>query len=147
MTGQLFAQSGNLLGRDRAGIVSPLTAFVSQDVGNFLVCQCFVPWLHHGAAKLLAFDGHWALQTLQDNHGRAARPAGCKLRTRKRRILTGNAQTVGLVTGLTVRRENLFAAVARRKFCLLFATARTGGAFFCWRRAAEWIKTVTTEIS
>src|SRR5947209_6906105 len=114
MISQLFAQSGNLFGRNRAGTVPPLTAFISEDVGDSLVGQCFVPRLHHCAAKFLAFDGDRALQTLEDDHGRPTRTTGCKLRAGKRRVLTGDADTVGLMTSLAVGRENLFAAVVRR---------------------------------
>src|SRR5439155_26464647 len=114
MVGQFFAQRSNLFARNRAGLVPPLTPLVSKDVGDPLVGQCFIPWLHHRGAKLLAFDGDWPLQTLEDNHARPTRAAGCKFRASKWRILTGHAETIGLMTGLTVRRENLFAAVARR---------------------------------
>src|SRR5438445_7647830 len=109
MISQLFAQSGNLFGRNRASTVSPLTPFISEDVGDPLISPCFVPGLHHCAAEFLAFDCDRALQTLEDDHGRPTRAPGCKLRAGKRRILTGDADTVGLMTSLTVRRENLFA--------------------------------------
>src|SRR5712692_1406387 len=147
MIGQLFAQSGDLFGRDGAAVIPPLTSLVSQHVGNSLISQCFVPWLHNRAAEFLAFDGDRALQTLEDNHGRPSRPTGCKLRTSKRRILTRDTKTVGLMTGLTVRREDLFSAVTRRKLCLLFATARSSGSFLCRWRSAERVEAITGKIS
>src|ERR1700719_2415748 len=75
-------------GSGGTAIVSPLTAFVSENVGNFLVGQCFVPWLHHCRPEFLAFDGDWTLQPLEHNHSRPLRTAGCKFRTSQRRILT-----------------------------------------------------------
>ena len=64
MIGQFFAQRGDLLGGDWASAVPPFTPFVCQYIGNFLVGQCFVPWLHDRCAEFLAFDGDWTLQTL-----------------------------------------------------------------------------------
>src|SRR5439155_26098913 len=61
--------------------------------------------------------------------------------------LAGNTLPIRLVTSLTVRCENLLTAVARRKFCLLFAAARSGSGFFCRRRTAERVKAVAAEIS
>src|SRR6266566_4376583 len=114
MIGQLFAQRGDLFGRDRAGTVSPLASLVRENVGNLLVGQCFVPGLHHRAAKFLAFDCDRALQTLEDNHPRPTRTAGGKFRASKRRILTGDAEAVGLMTSLAIGCENLFAAIVWR---------------------------------
>src|SRR5438132_3515289 len=148
MIGKLFAQGGNLFGRYRATVVSPLTAFVSENVGNFLVGQRFVPWLHHCGPKFLAFDGDWTLQPLEHNHGRSLRTAGCKLRTSKRRILAGHAETVRLMTGLAVRGENLFPAIVRRQYgSLLTAGGTTRRGFFCWRRTTEWIKSIAAKVS
>src|SRR5262245_31262317 len=70
MIGQLFAQRSNLLGCHRAGVVSPLTALICQDIGNFLVGQCFIPRLHHGGTKLLAFHFNRTCQTFENNHRR-----------------------------------------------------------------------------
>src|SRR6266850_1019194 len=64
MSGQFLAKSGDLLSRDGAGIVAPFAPFVSEDVGDFLVSQRFVPWLHHGGPVWLAFHCDRALQTL-----------------------------------------------------------------------------------
>jgi len=57
MIGQLFAQSGDLLGRNRAGTVPPLAPLISQDVGDLLVVQRFVPWLHDRRAVFLSLHG------------------------------------------------------------------------------------------
>src|SRR6187551_692992 len=57
MVGQLFAQRRNLLSRHRAGIVPPLTSLVCENVGNFLVSQCFIPRLHHSCTEFLALYG------------------------------------------------------------------------------------------
>src|SRR5438067_3905262 len=147
MIGQLFAQPRNLFGCNRAGTVPPLTSFVSKNVGDLLVGQCFVPRLHHRGAELLSFHGDRTLQTLEHNHGRSARAASCKLRARQRRVLARYAKTVSLMTGLTVRRENLFAAVARRKFCLLLFALRSGGFFHRLWLAAVRVKRLTAKVS
>src|SRR5438093_10452987 len=102
MIGQFFAQRSDLLGSDRARAVPPVASLVSEDVGNFLVGQCFVPRLHHRCAELLPFNSDWTLQTFEDNHGRTSGAAGCKLRTGQRRILTGHTKTVGLMTSLAI---------------------------------------------
>src|SRR5437763_14586824 len=107
MVGQLFAQGGNLFARNRARTVAPVTPLVGEDIGDLLVGQCFVPRLHYRGAEFLAFDRDRTLQTLEDNHGRSTRASGCKLRTGQRRILTGDAEAVGLMTSLTIRSENL----------------------------------------
>src|SRR6476646_11183140 len=109
MTREFLAKRGNLLGRDRAGAVAPLAAFVCENVGNFLVGQSFVPRLHHSRAVFLAFNLDRALQALEDNHCRSARAADCKFRTSKRWILAGYAKTVSLMTGLTIGRKNFLA--------------------------------------
>src|SRR6266403_950100 len=114
MIGQLFAQRGDLLGGDRTRTVAPLASLVSENVGDLLVGQCFVPGLHYRSAVFLAFDRDWTLQTFHNDLRRPARPARCKLRTRERRILTRHAEPVGLMAGLTIRRENLFAAIMWR---------------------------------
>src|SRR6266403_142653 len=113
MIGELFAQRGDLLSRDRTRTVAPLAALVRENVSNFLVGQCLVPRLHHRRAKFLTFDGDWTLQTFHNDLRRPARPARCKLRASERRILTRHAEPVGLMAGLTIRRENLFAAIMR----------------------------------
>ena len=145
--GQFFAQSGNLFGRHRACIVPPLTPFVGKDVSNSLVGQRFPPWLHDGAPKFLTLDSDWTLQAVEDDHRRPTRSARCKLRTSERRILTGNAETVGLMTGLAVCREDLFATIVRRKFRLLFTRARANDAFLCRRRTTHRIETVSGKVS
>src|SRR6266576_3161246 len=145
--GQFLAQSGNLFGRNRAGTVPPLTPLVGEDIGDLLVGQCFVPGLHYRGAEFLAFDCDRTLQTLENNHGRSTRAAGCKLRTRQRQILTGDAEAVGLMTSLTIRSENLFTAVARRKFCLLLFALRSGGLFHRLWLAAVRIERITAEVS
>src|SRR5438128_3262690 len=147
MVGQFFAQSSNLLGRDRAGAVPPVASLVGENVGNLLVGQCFVPWLHHRAAKFLTFDGDWTLQTLQDNHGRTSGAAGCKLGTRQRRILAGNPKTVGLMACLAIGRKNLHAAIARRKFRDLLCALGSASFFHPLRLAAVRVKRVTAKIS
>src|SRR6266705_2920951 len=114
MTGEFFAQRGDLFGGDRAGVVAPVTAFIGQDVGDFLVGQCFVPWLHDGAPVLLAFDFHGALQAFEHNHRRPMRTAGSKFRSRERWILPANTLTIRLMTGLTIGSEDFFAAVPWR---------------------------------
>jgi hypothetical protein len=58
-----------LLGRDWAGVVSPLAPLIGENIGDFLVVQGFLPRLHHRSAIFLAFDGYRALQTFEDNHG------------------------------------------------------------------------------
>src|SRR6266566_6149729 len=147
MIGQLFAQRGNLLGSDWAGAVAPFTPLVRENVGNLLVSQCFVPWLHHRIAEFLALHGDWTLQTLEDNHGGPPRTAGCKFRTCQWRILTGHAETIGLMTGLTIGRENLLAAIARRKFCDLLCALRSSGFFRNARCATKRVKSVTAKVS
>src|SRR6266487_4939921 len=147
MVGQLFAQPRNLFGRNRAGAVPPLTPLVRENVRNLLVGQCFVPGLHHRGAELLSFNRDWTLQTLENNHGRSTRAAGCKFRTGQRRILTGDAEAVGLMTSLTVRRENLFTAVAWRKFGLLLLPLRATAFFHCMRLATVRVKRLTAKVS
>src|SRR6266566_5642549 len=147
MIGQLFTQRGNLLGSDWAGAVAPFTPLVRENVGNLLVSQCFVPGLHHRIAEFLAFHGDRTLQTLEDNHGRPSRSAGCKLRARQRRILTSHAQTVGLMTCLAIGRKNLLATVPRRKFCGLLCALRSTGFFRNARCATEGVKSVTAKVS
>src|SRR5205814_7000563 len=147
MIRQLFAQPSNLFGGDCAGTVPPLTPLVREYVGDLLVGQCFVPGLHHRGAEFLAFDRDWALQTFEDNHGRPTRAARCKLRTGQRRILSRYAKTVGLMTGLTIGRENLFASIARRKFCLLLFTLGSGGFFHRLWLAAVRVKRLTAKVS
>src|SRR6266487_6573618 len=147
MVGQFLAQPGNLLSCNRTGTVPPLAPLVRENVGNFLVGQCFVPGLHHRGAELLSFHGDWALQTLEDNHGRPARAASCELRACQWRVLARYAKTVGLMTGLAVRRENLFAAVARRKFRHLLCALRSGSFFHRLWLAAVRIERITAEVS
>src|SRR5438046_1923910 len=146
MVGQLFAQGGNLFARNRARTVPPLTPLVREYVGDLLVGQCFVPGLHHRGAEFLSFDRDRTLQTFEDNHGRPTRAAGCKLRAGQWRILSRYAKTVSLMTGLTVRRENLFAAVPRRKFCLLLFALRPGGFFHRLWLAAVRVKRLTAKV-
>src|SRR5213082_2112527 len=153
MIGQLFAQPLNLFGCNRAGTVPPLTPLVREYVGDLLVGQCFVPGLHHRGAEFLSFDRDRTLQTFEDNHGGPARAASCKLRTGQWRILSRYAETVGLMTGLTIGRENLFAPIARRKFCLLLFTLGSGDFFHrLWltsvrvKRLAAKVSRVTTKI-
>ena len=50
------------------------------------------------------------------------------------------------MTSLTVRRENLFAAITRRKFGLLLLSLRSA-AFLRGRRSAHRIQTVTGKTS
>src|SRR5882762_8910361 len=146
MVRQFLAQGRDLFGSHRTGAVPPLAPFVGQNVGNFLIGQCFVPRLHDRAAELLTFDRDRSLQTFKNDHRRSLRSARGKFRTRQRRILTGNTETVGLMTRLTVGRENLFAAVARRKFSLLLLSLRSA-TFFGWRRSAHRIKSIAGKIS
>src|SRR6267143_473878 len=113
MSSEFFAQRGNLLSRDGAGVVAPFAALISEDVSDLLIGQRFVPRLHDRTAELLPFDSDRPLQTLQHDHSGTARTASGKFRAGQRRILTGNAETVGLMTGLAVGRINLFAAIAR----------------------------------
>src|SRR6266487_2877993 len=147
MVGQFLAQPGNLLSCNRTGTVPPLAPLVRENVGNFLVGQCFVPGLHHRCAELLSFHGDWALQTLEDNHGRPARAASCELRACQWRVLARYAKTVGLMTGLAVRRENLFAAVARRKFRHLLFALRSSGFFHRLWLAPVRVKRLTAKVS
>src|SRR6266567_2192839 len=147
MISQLLAQRGDLLGRNWAGVVAPLASLVGDDVGNFLVGQCFIPWLHHCRAEFLAFNCDWALQPFEDNHRRTTRPAGCKLRAGQRRILPGHAKTVGLVTCLAIGRENLFAAIARRKFRRLLCALRSSSFFHHLWLAAVWVQRLPAEVS
>ena len=146
MVRQFLAQGRDLFGSHRTGAVPPLAPFVSQNIGNFLIGQCFVPRLHNRTAEFLAFDRDRALQTLKNDHRRSLRPASGEFRAGQRRILTGNTETIGLMTGLTVGRENLFAAVARRKFSLLLLSLRSA-TFFCRRRSAHRIKSVAGKTS
>ena len=113
MIRQFFAQGCDLFGSHRTGAVPPLASLISQNVGNFLVGQRFVPRLHDRASVFLTFDCDRTLQTLENDHCRSFRAAGSKFGTGKRRILAGNTKTVRLMTGLTVGRENLFAAIMR----------------------------------
>src|SRR6202011_1521674 len=147
MIGEFFAQRGNLLSRDGAGVVAPFAALISEHVGDLLIGQRLVPRLHDRTAEFLPFDGDRPLQTLEHDHGGTARTAGRKFRAGQRRILTGDAETVGLMTSLTIGRENLLAAIARRKFRLLFATAGTSGTFFRRWRTAHRIQTIAAEVS
>src|SRR5438876_9866391 len=133
MVRQFLAQGRDLFGSHRTGAIPPLAPFVSQNVGNFLIGQCFVPRLHDRAAEFLAFHRDRPLQTLKNDHRRSLRTPSGKFRAGQRRILTGNTETIGLMTGLTVGRENLFAAVARRKFSLLLLSLRSA-TFFGRRR-------------
>src|SRR6266567_995071 len=147
MIGQFFTQRGNLLGSHRAGAVAPLTPLVRENVGNLLVSQCFVPGLHHRSAEFLAFHCNWALQTFEDNHRRTPRAAGCKFRTSQRRILPRHAKPVGLVTCLAIGRENLFAAIARRKFRRLLCALRSSSFFHHLWLAAVWVQRLPAEVS
>src|SRR5438067_835195 len=125
MIGQLFAQRGNLFGCERAGAVAPFTSLVSHDIGNLFVSQSFVPRLHDSGAVLLAFNFTWALQTFEYFHAQASRAAICKFETGKRGILPRHALTFGLMTGLTIRRKTLLAAIGGRYFRRLLAASRT----------------------
>ena len=58
-----------------------------------------------------------------------SRAAGCKLRTSQRRILTGHAETVGLMAGLTIRCENLLPRSRGDKFRHLLCALRPPAAF------------------
>src|SRR4029077_3548577 len=147
MTSQFLAQRGNLLGCHWAGVVPPLASLVCKNVGNFLVGQCLVPRLHHRRAEFLALYGHWTLQTLHDNHRRAARAASCKFRTAQGRILSCHAETVGLVTCLAIGRKNLLAPIMRRKFRRLFCALRSGNFFHRGRFTAIWVKRFAAKIS
>src|SRR5436309_8533257 len=147
MVGQLFAQSGNLFARNRARTVPPLTPLIREDIGDFLVGQCLVPGLHHRGAEFLSFDRDRTLQTFEDNHGRPTRAASCKLRTGQWRILSRYAETVGLMTGLTISRENLFAPVARRKFRDLLCALGSGNFFHRLWLATVRVKRLTTKVS
>src|SRR5207247_10608971 len=51
------------------------------------------------------------------------------------------------MTGLAVRRENLFAAVARRKFCLLLFAWRSSGFFHRLWLAPVRVKRLTAKVS
>src|SRR5437870_13070956 len=146
MVRQFLAQGRDLFGSHRTGAVPPLAPFVSQNVGNFLIGQCFVPRLHDRAAEFLAFHRDRSLQTLKNDHRRSLRTARGKFRAGQRRILTGNTETVGLMTRLTVGRENLFAAVARRKFSMLLLSL-SSPAPFRGRRSTQRIESVTRKIS
>src|SRR5262249_10223357 len=97
-------------------------------------------------AVLLAFNRDRTLQTFQNNHAHPPRAPIRKFRTSQRRILTGHAETVGLVAGLTVRRENFLAAIVRRKLDLL-AGRSAGYCFLRRRRRAHWVESATGEIS
>jgi hypothetical protein len=61
--------------------------------------------------------------------------------------LTDDAETVGLMTSLTVRREDLFAAIARRKLRNLLCALGAGS--FCHRLwlAAVRVKRLTAKVS
>src|SRR5207245_6555275 len=102
MVGQLFAQTGNLFGCDRACAIAPLAPLVRHDVRDLFVSQRFVPWLHHRRAILLPFHFHWALQAFKHDHAHALWAAVCTSRTRKRRSLTRLAVTIGLLTRLSI---------------------------------------------
>src|SRR5260370_4843475 len=143
---QLFAQGRDLFGSHWTGAVPPLAPFVSQNVGNLLIGQCFVPRLHDRAAELLALHRDRSLQTLKNDHRRSLRTARGKFRAGQRRILTGNTETIGLMTRLTVGRENLVAAVARRKFSLLLLSVRAASSFGR-RRSPQRIESVAGKIS
>src|SRR2546423_8838447 len=146
MVRQFFAQRCNLLRGHGTSAVPPFASFISQNVGNFLIGQCFVPRLHNRAAKFLALHRNWSLQTFENDHRRSLRTAGSEFGSSQRRILTGNTKAVGLVTSLTIGRENLFATIAWRKlgFLLLSLSCAT---FFRRRRSAHRIKPVTGKIS
>src|SRR4029077_10039444 len=81
-----------------------------------------------------------------NDHRRSLRSASGKFGTGQRRILSGNTETVRLVASLAVGRENLFAAVARRKFSLLLLSLRSA-TFFRGRWSAHRIKAVARKIS
>src|SRR5947208_3408185 len=147
MVGQLFAQSGNLLGSDWARTVAPLAPLVRENVSNFLVGQGFVPWLHDRRAEFLTFDCDWTLQTFHNDLRRPTRAAGCKLRTCQRRILTRHTEPVGLMAGLAIGRKNLFAAITRGKFRDLLGALRSTGFFRNARCATERVKSVTAKVS
>ena len=147
MIGQLFAQRGNLFGCNGTGVVSPITSFVRENVGNFLVRQCFVPRLHYSGAVLLTFNFDGALQPFKNNHRRPTRAASCKFGTGQRWILAGHTETTGLVTRLAIRSENLFAAIVRRKFCRLLCTLRSGSFFHRCHFTAVWIKRFAAKVS
>src|SRR5439155_376213 len=147
MIGQLFAQRGNLFGCERAGAVAPFASLVSHDIGNLFVSQSFVPRLHDSGAVLLAFNFNRALQTFEYYHAHASRAASCKFGTGKRRILTRHALTIGLMTGLTIRRENLLAAIVGRYFRRLLAASRTRHCFLCRRRRAHRVEPATAEVA
>jgi hypothetical protein len=61
--------------------------------------------------------------------------------------LTRHAESVGLVTGLAIGCENLFAAIVRRKFHCLFCALWAGNFFHGVRLAAIWIKRFTAKVS
>src|SRR5260370_6374988 len=143
---QLFAQGRDLFGSHWTGAVPPLAPFVSQNVGNLLIGQCFVPRLHDRAAELLALHRDRSLQTLKNDHRRSLRTPSGKFRAGQRRILTGNPETIGLITRLTLCRENLFAAVARRTFSLLLVSLRSD-TFFGRRRSPQPSESSAVKIS
>src|SRR3954463_8690529 len=114
MVRKFFAQRSDLLGSDWAGVVSPLASFVRENVCDLFIGQRFVPRLHHRCAILLSLHFDRTLQAFKNDARRRLSPASGKFATRKGRILTRHSLAVGLVTCLTVRRENLFAPIVRR---------------------------------
>src|SRR6266487_4717670 len=147
MVGQLFAQSGNLFGCDWACAIAPLAPLVGHDVRDLFVSQSFVPWLHHRRAILLPFHFHWALQAFKHDHAHASRAAVCKFGTGKRRILAGHALAIRLMTRLTIRRENLFATIVRRKFRSLLCALRSADFFHRLWLAAVRVERIATKVS
>src|SRR2546430_4018259 len=129
MVRQFFAQTRDLFGSYRTGAIPPLAPFVSQNVGNFLIGQCFVPRLHNGTAEFLPLHRDRTLQTFENDHRRSLRTASREFRAGQRRILSGNTETVRLVASLAVGRGNHFAAVAPRKLSLLLLSFPTATLF------------------
>src|SRR5438270_10557282 len=110
MGGEFFAQGRDLFFGHWTGAVSPFAAFVGENIRDFLIAQTF-PRLHDSAAVLLALHFDLALQTLEHDHRRPARTAGCEFRSGERRVLAGYPLTGCLMAGLTISREDLFSTI------------------------------------
>ena len=147
MIGQFFPQRRNLFGRHRTRVVSPLASFVSKNVGDFLVGQCFVPRLHHSSAKLLSFHFDRTLQTFQHNHCQPSRAAGRKFRACQRWILSGNTETVRLMASLTVGRKNFLATISTELTPELLPRSGQPRQFSLTSAAPKRIETITGKIS
>src|SRR5437016_1381329 len=114
MIGELFAQRGDLLRRNRSAGVSPFLTNVCQDVGELLIIERFFPRLHDGAAILLTLDLERALQTFKHDHGIAERAAIYVFGASQGRIsLCLRTLPIRLMTDRAVRQKNLLAAFDR----------------------------------